>query len=197
MSMRVLFLCVAAAAFLFGCTQIPRQTMDEAKKSLAAAKKAGAESYAPSQLQAAQVAYDLGMKELSEENKKLPFMRKYHKIIETLLNAKSAAQSAADAAEASKKRIKDETSGLIIHLQATVDSVHGLFKEATKKKKDTVAVSQGIDSTTITIKEAVTALGSGDLILAKEKAIIANDRLAIVVKNADGLGPPKKASKKK
>jgi Domain of unknown function (DUF4398) len=190
-------LCVSAAAFLFGCTQVPQQTMDNAKKSLAAAKKAGAESYAPSQLKAAQDSYGNAVKEITEENRKLPFMRKYHKVIETLLSATSAAQSAETAAEAAKTRIRLETGTIIAQVRATSDSVEALLKEAAKKKKDTIAIAQNLDSARLTFKDASAALDAGDLLLAKEKATSAQERLAFVVKSTDGLVPPKKALKKK
>ena len=193
----LLLLCGAAAAGIVGCTQIPQQTMDDAKKSLAAAKKAGAESFAPSQLKAAQVSFDLAKKEITEENRKLPFMRKYHKVVETLLSATSAAQSAEAAAEAAKTRIRAEATDLVNQMQGTADSVSGVLKEAAKKKKDTAAISQNLDSAKTLVKDAGAALGAGDLLLAKEKATAAHERLATVVKSTEGLVPAKKAPKKK
>jgi hypothetical protein len=194
----MLLLCAFMAAWLAGCTQIPQQTMDDAKKCLAAAKKAGAEAYAPSQLKAAQVSYELAAKEISEENKKLPFMRKYHKVIETLLSATSAAQSAEAAAEAAKTRIRGEARGMITRMQVTVDSVDTLLKEIARKKKDTAAViTLNLDSAKVMILGAKTALNAGDLLLAKEKATAGRDRLATIVKSAEGLVPAKKTVKKK
>jgi hypothetical protein len=197
MKLPLMFLCGGMLVLCMGCEQTPRQSMDEAKEALVAAKKVDAETYAPSQLQAAQVAYDLALSEISEENKKLPFMRKYHKIGETLRNATSAARSAEKAAGEAQTRIKTETAEMIARLQATIDSLHGVIRAAAAKKKDTAAAAQGVDSVNTLTKEAATALGAHDLLFAKEKATVANDRLVAVVKSVEELLPPKKGAKKK
>lgn len=187
----------AALMVLAGCAQIPQQELNVANGALEAAKKANAESYAPSQLKAAQVSFDLATNELNVENKKLPFLRTYDKIKETLKSATSAAQSALAAAEAAKKQVRTETEGLISRAQVVVDSVDAMVKEAAKKKKNTLAISADIDTLRTMIKNVSDQITSGDLLTAKENASAVQTKTDALVKNSEGLVPAKKALAKK
>jgi len=68
--------------------------MRQARSALETARNAGAEQYAYSALKAAEISYELAMKQVSEENRKLPFMRKYNKIAEMLASSVQAAEGA-------------------------------------------------------------------------------------------------------
>jgi len=189
---------VSVAVWLFaGCSQIPQQSINEAKTALEAAKKADAHKYAPSQLQAAQVSYELAKKEITEESRKLPFMRKYIKIVETLKSATSAAESALSAAETAKNQMTSETQGLLAGAQAIVDSVDSIVIKAAAKKKNTETISAELDSVNARIRDAGAVLGSGDLFAAKEKAVLAKTSAQTLAADAEGLLPAKKAPVKK
>ena len=181
-----------AAVLLFGCTQIPQQSINEAKTALEAAKKAEAQKYAPSQLQAAQVSYGLAKKELAEESRKLPFMRKYTKIIETLKSAISAAESALAAAESTKNQMAGEAQGHLARAQAIVDSVDSIIRSSTNKKKNTETLSAELDSVNAKIRDAGAVLGSGDLFAAKEKAALAQTSALALATSASTIFPAKK-----
>lgn len=189
---------VSVVFLLFvGCSQIPQQSINEARAALESAKKADAQKYARSQLLAAQVSYDLAKKEISEESRKLPFMRKYSKIIETLKSATSAAESALNAAETAKNQMTSETQGLLAGAQALVDSLDSIIVKAANKKKNTETLSAELDSVNAKIRDAGSLLGSGDLFAAKENAVKAQTSAQVLAANAYVLFPAKKVSPKK
>lgn len=190
---------IAAAAFLVGCSEPPQQELNAAKEAIEKAKEAGAEAYAPSQLQAAQVSYELALKEISVETRKLPFLRKYDKIIETLQSTASAAQSAQKAVETTKKRINGEAQDLITQTKIIIDSLDTLLRTAEKKKKEVGTLPADLDSIRISAMNASTALGTGDLFMAKEKAMEAHGKALATKAVADSLfpPPPKKRSLKR
>lgn len=189
---------VSAAVWLIaGCSQVPQQSINEAKSALEAAKKADAHKYAHSQLQAAQVSYDLAKKEITEESRKLPFMRKYTKIVETLKSATSAAESALSAVETAKNQMTSETQGLLAGAQAIVDSVDSIIIKAAAKKKNTETISAELDSVNARIRDAGAVLGSGDLFTAKKKAVLAKTSAQTLAADAEGLLPAKKVPVKK
>jgi hypothetical protein len=194
--MRARMSCAAViglAAFLFvGCSEVPQKELNAAKEALEEAKNLGAEAYAPSQLQAAQVSLELAAKEISVESRKLPFLRKYDKVVETLNSTASAAKSAKKAVETAKKRISAETRDLMARTTMVIDSIDTLLTLAEKKKKDVGTIPAELDSVRICAMLASTALGSGDLFMAKEKAMEANNRAVAAKVVADSLIPPPK-----
>ncbi len=202
MRSRLLALLVgsAATAFLVGCAQVPNQSIHEAKKALEEAQKAGAETYASYKYKAAEVSFDLAMKELSQENRKFPFMRKYNKIIETLKSATSAAQSAQAAVEGAKTQIRAETAVMISHTKALADTVAALLKDAAKKKKNTGSMAAELDSVKAVLKSANEALSADNLLVAREKAADAQVKATALAKGLEKPAPVKKtktAAKKK
>jgi hypothetical protein len=195
MKSRVVTLLVgsAAMAFLVGCAQVPQQSIHDAKKALEDAQKGGAELYAPSQFKAAQVSFDLAMKELSAENRKLPFMRKYTKVIETLKSTTSAAESAAAAVDGAKTQIRTETAAIIAHTKSLADSVAALLKKVAKKNIGTRAAD--LDAVKADIKSAEESLKADNLLAAKEKATVAQDKAMAIKKTFEkpAAAPAKKA----
>ncbi|MGA2506196.1 MAG: hypothetical protein ABSF80_01800 [Chitinispirillaceae bacterium] len=186
MRSRVLALLVgsAAMALVVGCAQVPHQSIHEAKKAIEDAQKAGAELYAPSQFKAAQVSFDLAMKELSAENRKLPFMRKYNKIVETLKSTTSAAQSAQAAVEGAKAQIRTETVAMINQTKLRADTAATMIKKVSKKNAGNAAtLTADLDSAKAALKSANESLASDNLLAAKEKATLAQDKVAAIVKS--------------
>ena len=194
MRSRMLALVVGSAvsAFLIGCAQPPNQAINDAKKMLDSAKSIGAEQYALSPWKAAQMSYDLALKQIGEENRKLPFMRKYNKIAETLTSATNAAQSAIAEVETVKSQLRTDTRDLVTRTRAVADSVEAILKIAEKKKKGLESLRNEIDSVRMTIKEAVEALATDNCLLAKEKATRAQERVASVSMDLENLMPAKK-----
>lgn len=179
----------ALALFVAGCSELPQQEVNAAKAALEEAKAAGAEAYAPSQLQAAQVSFELAKKEISVESRKLPFLRKYDKTIETLKSTTSAAQSARKAVDVAKKRISTEAQELMDKTKILIDSLDSLVLLAEKKKKEAGTLPLDLDTIKICAMKASTALGAGDLFLAKEKAMEAHTRVQAAKAMADSLFP--------
>lgn len=193
MKSRVLAVLVgsAVAAFLVGCAQVPSQSINTAKKAIEDAQKAGAEMYAPSQLKAAQVSFDLAIKEISAESKKLPFLRKYNKSAETLKSATSAAQSAQAAVEETKTQIRTETSAMIGAVQALADTAAKQLKAA--PKKNAAALTAELNTVKAAIKAANDAMAGENLLAAKEKAATAQEKVTALDASIKKLVPAKKA----
>jgi hypothetical protein len=179
----------ATAVLLAGCAQIPQQTLHEAEKSLEEARKAGAELYAFSQFKAAQVSLELAKKEISEENRKLPFVRKYKKISETLSSAVRAAKSAQAAVEVAKTQIRNETEAIISQAELLADTVRTMLKKIPEKNIGTLPAE--LDSVAAAITSADKSLGEGNLLAAKEKAAVAQLKIAALAKSAQKLIPPR------
>jgi hypothetical protein len=192
-----LFVACAAIVLIPGCSQAPNQAVAETRAALEAARKAGAEVYAPSQFKAAKVSYGLAMKEISAESRKLPFLRKYDKVIGTLKSAASAAKSAQAAVVTTKARITAETNDLLAQTTALADSIDAILQKAEKKQKDPGTIPAELDSVKIAAMSASNALGTGDLLLAKEKAIASHEKALEVKKAADELLPPRKVKTRK
>lgn len=183
----------AGALCVAGCTQAPSSDLEKAEQEIEAARKAGAETYAPSQLKAAQVSYELAMRELFAERRKLPFLRKYDKAVVTLRSAASAARSAQAAVETTRARIKTEVQDLLAQTKSLLDSADSRLKVAVKKKKPVGTLPVDLDSARIAAMNASNALGTGEFLLAKEKALGAREKAAAVNTAAEALVPPKKA----
>jgi len=185
-----------AVAFMAGCEHMPLQTLHEAEKSLEEARKAGAELYAIPQFKAAQVSFELAKKEIFQENRKLPFMRKYKKITETLNSAIRASQSARSAVNGAKTKIRAETEVIINNAKFLADTAVALLKKI--PAKDTSTLSAELDSVKAAITGAEESLGADNLLAAKEKAVIAQAETAALTESIEKLiPPPKKKSRSK
>ncbi|MBN1130668.1 MAG: DUF4398 domain-containing protein [Chitinispirillaceae bacterium] len=179
-------------ALLTGCSEVPYQELNSARAAIEDAKEVGAEAYAPSQLQAAQMSLELAMKELSVENRKLPFFRKYDKAIKTLNSTASAAKSAEKAVEKAKKRIATEAEDLLELTKGMADDIDTLLAGADKRQLPTGTLPADLDTIRISAMKSSTALGAGDLFTAKEKAMEAHSKALQVKAAADSLIPPPK-----
>ncbi|MGA3051483.1 MAG: hypothetical protein ABSE00_06160 [Chitinispirillaceae bacterium] len=191
----------AVTAFLIGCAQAPDQAIRDAKSALDSAQSMGAEQYALAQFKAAEISYDLAMKQIAQENRKLPFMRKYTKISETLASAIKAAQSAQEEVATAKTQLKGEVNALIDRTRSQADSIGAMLKTVVKNKKNKAADSlkAGLELIMSTVKEAEDARDSDNLLVAKEKATIAQEKMATLMTAAGKFSPAKKgkASPKK
>jgi hypothetical protein len=188
----------AVTAFLLGCAQAPEQAMHDAKAALDSARSIGAEQYALSPLKAAELSYDIAMKQISEENRKLPFMRKYNKISETLASALKAAQSAQAEVATAKTQLQGEARALIDLTRTQADSIGAVLTTVTKKKKAAAdSLRADLDQVLSTVKEAEDAITSDNLLLAREKATIAQEKMGDLVLAAGKIAPVKKDGHKK
>jgi hypothetical protein len=185
----------AAAVFILGCAQAPQQAISDAEKALAEAQKAGAELYAFSQYKAAQVSLELAKKEISQESRKMPFVRSYKKISETLLSATNAARSAAAAVQETKTKIRAETEAILLNGKSACDKLEAMLKKAPKKK--TAAIAADLDSVKADMKSANESLKADNLLAAKEKAVAAQDKVTAISKSLEKPALPAKTAKKK
>ncbi len=181
----------AVTACLIGCAQAPEQAMHDAKQALDSARSIGAEQYALSQLKAAEISYDLAVRQIAEENRKLPFMRKYNKISETLASAMKAAESAQAEVATAKTQLQGEARDLIERTRAQADTIDAILKTV-KKKKIADSLKTELDQDLAGVKEAEDAIGSDNLLLAKDKATVAQGKIADLLASAEKLAPAKK-----
>ena len=161
---------VATMVFFTGCAKVPQVTIDEAKVAIESAKNAGAEVYSAEQLKSAEVSFDLGMTDISEQGKKLPIVRKYEKSIELFQSAIAAANSAKNDVELSKQKIKGETEAMMIQIKGITDSMSILVDLAKKKKKDVSLISADLDSAKAGVVACSLSISNGDMIASKEMA---------------------------
>ncbi len=190
----------AVTAFLIGCAQAPDQAIRDAKNALDSARSIGAEQYALSQLKAAEMSYDLAIQQMKQENRKLPFLRKYNKISEMLASALKAAQSAQAEVATAKTQLQGEAKDLIDRTRSQADSLDAIIKNVVKKKKAADSFKADLEVIRSTAKEAEDAIASDNLLLAREKATIAQEKIADLAAAVGKITPAKKeksAPKKK
>ena len=174
---------IAATACFLACEQAPQKAVENAHAALEAAKKSGAKKYGPTQLKSGQKLYDSAMKDLSQENRKLPFFRHYRQIIETLENAEMAGKFAFEAVESAKVRIKIESDAMLYLSKQLADSLQEIIKVVRVKNKAINDLQAALDSAIIAREEARGILSSGDLFLGEKKMIFANDKIKEVAEN--------------
>jgi hypothetical protein len=119
-------------------------------------------------------------------------LRKYDKAAEALKSTASAARSAKKAVDIAKKRIKAEAEELMEQTKVLIDSIDTLLTIATKKKMEVGTLPADLDTMRQSAMEASTALGAGNLFLAKEAAMEAHGKAVETKIVADSLIPPPK-----
>lgn len=189
---------IAAAACFLVCEPVPQNAITDARTALEKAEKSGGQIWAPTQLKTGHACYDSAMKELSVEKRKLPFKRKYKKIIELLDIATEAGYYALESVHAANGRMRSESQELLDRAKSLADSMDSVLKAAAAKKKNVSHLQAALDSARIAQEEALAVLNSGDMFLAEEKAISASNKTEEVAKRIAGtLPPPKKSAWKR
>lgn len=187
---------IAAAACFLVCEPVPQNAITDARTALEKAEKSGGRIWAPTQLKTGQALYDSAMKELSVEKKKLPFKRKYKKIIELLDIANEAGHYVLGSVQAANERMRSESQDLLDRAKGLADSVDGVLKAAVANKKNVGHLQAALDSARMAQKEALEVLNSGDMFLAEEKALSASNKTEEVVKRTAELLPALKTGRR-
>lgn len=184
------------AALLIGCAQAPEQEMHHARSALETTKNAGAEQYAYSALKAAEISYELAMKQVSEENRKLPFMRKYNKISEMLASSVAASEGAQAEVVRVKSRLREETKEMIGTTRSLADSAE-IILQASSRKKSADSLLGDLEAVRVGIKDAEGSLSTENFLLAREKASLLQEKTKSLLTMAQKLPSAKKPHAKK
>ena len=113
------FLVLSSMAMFYGCGgDPPTAEMDAATQALQEARAAGAEKFAPSQLAAAQSAYDEAKAALESEQQKM--FKDFEKVKPLIADARSKADAAKSAAQQAKGRAKSSAESVIADAAAAI-----------------------------------------------------------------------------
>jgi hypothetical protein len=153
LSLFVLFVLAVGISFV-GCSKPPKAEKEAAKKAMDAALSAGADKYAPADLEGAKKVWDTAESQMKE--------KKYKEAKQSYIDAKAAFEKAASAVEAGKKAVTDQASEALKALEEEWKTVSVRAKKMEKKLKekkqawmaDAKAINEGLGKAKETIAAA-------------------------------------------
>ena len=180
---------------LISCANVPQAEVDAAKLSIEAAKKAGADRYAPASFQTAVNAMRSGLVQVEGQNARFALFRNYEAAKTTLTSVTPLSNKALEETVARKETLKAEVIAAIAELTATVASDKVLLAKAPMGKEGrlaVIAISQEIVVVETVLNEVSAGLTNKDNILtlsdkvkpAVEKAKSINTELTEVIAKA-------------
>jgi hypothetical protein len=122
------FVVLALGISFVGCSKPPEVEKEAAKKAMDAAISAGAEQYAPTDLEPAKNLWDTAETQMKE--------KKYKEAKQSYIDAKAAFEKAAAAVEKGKKAAVDQANAALNALQGEWRKLNGLAKKMEKKLKE-------------------------------------------------------------
>jgi hypothetical protein len=180
---------------LISCAKLPQADVDEAKLSVEAAKKAGADRYAPASFQTAVYALRSGLAQVEGQNAKFALFRNYDAAKTTLTSVTPLSNKAVEETTTRKEALKAEVTDAIAELTATIDSDKEYLAKAPIGKEGilaVVAIGQEIGVVETVLNEVSVGLTNKENILtlsekvkpAVEKAKAINTELTEVIEKA-------------
>ncbi|HXH27869.1 MAG TPA: hypothetical protein VNL37_02425 [Candidatus Polarisedimenticolia bacterium] len=156
---------LAALAILLalGCAKAPQEDITAAQGEIDRARQAEAETWAPTEFQAAQDSMNAAQAEITAQNEK--WMKNYDKARELLSKAKEDAAKAAEAAVANKEQGKKDADAAISGAQTAIDSAEASLKVApvTKDSRaDLALMKSDLQGAKGSLDEAHQAFETGD-----------------------------------
>jgi ABC-type transporter Mla subunit MlaD len=121
------FVALALVSFM-ACSKPPEAEKEAAKKAMDAAIAAGADQYAPTELEPAKKLWDTAETQMKE--------KKYKEAKQSYIDAKAAFENAAAAVEKGKQAAVDQANAALKALEEEWKKVNGLAKKMEKKLKD-------------------------------------------------------------
>jgi len=121
------FVALALVSFM-ACSKPPEAEKEAAKKAMDAAIAAGADQYAPTDLEPAKKLWDNAETQMKE--------KKYKEAKQSYIDAKAAFEKAAAAVEKGKKAAVDQANAALNALEGEWKKLNGLAKKMEKKLKD-------------------------------------------------------------
>jgi len=122
------FVVLALGISFVACSKPPEAEKEAAKKAMDAAISAGAEQYAPTDLEPAKKLWDTAETQMKE--------KKYKEAKQSYLDAKAAFEKAAAAVEKGKKAAVDQANAALNALEEEWKKLNGLAKKMEKKLKE-------------------------------------------------------------
>ncbi len=117
-----------ALVSLMACSKPPEAEKEAAKKAMDAAIAAGADQYAPTDLEPAKKLWDNAETQVKE--------KKYKEAKQSYIDAKAAFEKAAAAVESGKKAAADQANAALNALVEQSKKLNGLAKKMEKKLKE-------------------------------------------------------------
>jgi len=122
------FVVLALGMSFVSCSKPPEAEKEAAKKAMDAAIAAGADQYAPTDLEPAKKLWDNAETQMKE--------KKYKEAKQSYIDAKAAFEKAAAAVEKGKKAAVDQANAALNALEGEWKKLNGLAKKMEKKLKD-------------------------------------------------------------
>ena len=148
--MRRLFAATGIIAFLtLGCSEPPTKERKQAEEALAAARAAGAETYAPERLQAAEAAL--------QKYEGAVASRDYREALNFALDARDGAYAAASRAATEKAAALARANGQVAELEALMITANGRLKGAPGPRLTSAATERlraALKSAPVALQEA-------------------------------------------
>lgn len=166
-------LLVLTVLGMAACSKPPEQAMQAGSAALEEAKAAGAETYAPDALQAAQDALNRAEAEKKAQDEKFVLFRSYKSSEEMYAQAKVELDAATQAAAAGKELAKADATAAIEAAKAALASANEALAAAPKSKDskaDLELWANDLSTYATTVTEAEAAIASEDYLGAKSQA---------------------------
>ena len=166
-------LLVLTVLGMAACSKPPEQAIQAGSAALEQAKAAGAETYAPDALQAAQDALNRAEAEKKAQDEKFVLFRSYKSSEEMYAQAKTELDAATQAAAAGKEQAKADATAAIEAATAALASANEALAAAPKSKDskaDLELWANDLSTYATTVTEAEAAIASEDYLGAKSQA---------------------------
>ena len=166
-------LLVLTVLGMAACSKPPEQAIQAGSAALEQAKAAGAETYAPDALQAAQDALNRAEAEKKAQDEKFVLFRSYKSSEEMYAQAKVELDAATQAAAAGKELAKADATAAIEAAKAALASANEALAAAPKSKDskaDLELWANDLGTYATTVTEAEAAIASEDYLGAKSQA---------------------------
>jgi hypothetical protein len=124
----LVLLAVASVTSFVACSKPPEAEKEAAQKAMNAAISAGADQYAPTDLEPAKKLWDAAENQMKE--------KKYKEAKQSYLDARAAFEKAAAAVEKGKQAAVDQANAALNALEEQWKELKGLAKKVEKKLKE-------------------------------------------------------------
>ena len=169
---------------LISCAKVPQADVDAAKLSIEAAKKAGADRYAPASFQTAAYALRSGLAQVEGQNAKFALFRNYVAAKTTLTSVTTLSNKAVEETTIRKEALKTEVTDAIAELTATIAADKELLAKAPKGKEGKLAI-EAIGLEIRVIETVLTEVSAG--LTNKENILTLSEKVKPAVKKAKAI----------
>jgi len=177
-------LVLSLLLLLISCAKFPQADVDAAKLSVEAAKKAGADRYAPASFQTAVYALRSGLAQVEEQNAKFASFRNYVIAKTTLTSVTTLSNKAVEETTARKEALKAEVTAAVTELTVTIAADKELLAKAPKGKEGKLAV-EAIGQEIGVVETVLTEVSAG--LTNKENILTLSEKVKPAVEKAKAI----------